>query len=260
MDFDTVKFINEVQKRPSIWNTKCSEYSDRKSKQTAWEELMNVYGAELPTKEKKQLGLNLQKKWRNIRDCFVKAHRAKETKHGSAVKKKNPYIFYDNLLFLKDTVYFKTTSSNVTIVKEDVTKSTENDDTLSSNTSSCVQKRSKKNKNKNRVGRELIGVLNRNLERKNFEDDEDRLFFLSLVKEFKKIPDHMRIQTKLEILRVIKDGQFSEYPEASWDYSKPNTYCGYQKAHYSGSKVLSQGAIGSPMEVHSPSSVDSSES
>ncbi|CAK1589984.1 unnamed protein product [Parnassius mnemosyne] len=258
MDFDTEKFINEVRKRPPIWNTKCSQYSDKKLKQTAWEELANVYGAELQIKEKKQLVLNLQKKWRNIRDCFVKAHKAKQTKSGSAAKKKIPYIFYDKLLFLKDTISFKTTISNVTVVKEDVIEAAENDDTIPSNTSSCTPKRRKKNKNNNRVNKELIGVLNRNLERKNFEDDEDRLFFLSLVKEFKKIPDHMRIQTKLEILRVIKDGQFSEYPKSSWDYS--NTYCEYQNAHYSRSKVPSQEIIENPIQVQSPSSTDSSDS
>lgn len=41
--------------------------------------------------------------------------------------------------------------------------------------------------------------------KKEFRSLFDRLLFLSLVKDFKKIPDHMRIQTKLDIFRVIND-------------------------------------------------------
>lgn len=77
--------------------------------------------------------------------------------------------------------------------------------------SSWAPKRNKKNKNDD-IGRELIGILNKNLETKNIEDDEDRLFFLSLVKEFKKIPEHIRMQTKMNVLKVIQEAQMSNYP------------------------------------------------
>lgn len=59
MDFDTEKFITEVQSRPPIWNTKCLEHSDRVAKQKAWEELATVYGAGLSTEKRKQLGKNV---------------------------------------------------------------------------------------------------------------------------------------------------------------------------------------------------------
>lgn len=69
----------------------------------------------------------------------------------------------------------------------------------------------KKNKNDD-IGRELIGILNKNLETKNVDDDEDRLFFLSLVKDYKKVPEHLRMQTKLNVLKVIQEAQMSNYP------------------------------------------------
>lgn len=162
--------------------------------------------------------MNLQKKWRNIRDCFVKAHKTKEAPSGSAAKKKCPYIFYDSLLFLKDTVSVNSTTSNVTLNSE-----TNNGDGIEEvqniavhSDPSWAPKRNKKNTNDD-VGKELIGILNKNLETKNAEVDEDRLFFLSLVKEFKKVPEHLRMTTKLEILKVIRDSQFSNYPN-TWDY------------------------------------------
>lgn len=164
--------------------------------------------------------MNLQKKWRNIRDSFVKAHKAKENKSGSEAKKKCPYVFYDNLLFLKDTVSVNLTSSNITsnteINNEDEIVEGQHT-TAHPSDSSWVPKRNKKNKNDD-IGRELIGILNKNLETKNVGDDEDRLFFMSLVKDFKKIPEHLRMQTKLDVLKVIQDAQ----RQNTWDWNIQN--------------------------------------
>lgn len=182
--------------------------------------------------------MNLQKKWRNIRDCFVKAHKAKETKSGSAAKKKCIYVFYDNLLFLKDTVSTNSTTSNITSNAE-----SNNEDeivggqhsTAHPSNSLRVLKRNKKNKNYD-IGRQLIGMLNKNLETKNVGDDEDRLFFMSLVKDFKKIPEHLRMQTKLDVLKVIQNAQMSNYPN-TWDWNIQNNpnrrHNSAQKRHHS---------------------------
>lgn len=166
----------------------------------------------------------------------MKAHKAKETKSGSAAKKKTSYVFYDSLLFLKDTVTVNNTTGNVTTENEDGNTAMQNEETLPSNTS-WAPKRSKKNNSDDLIGRELVGALNRNLERKSVEDDEDRLFFLSLVKEFKKIPEHMQMQSKLDILKVIKDAQIFNY--SNIDYPRPNSYRGYQTSHYSGNSPYS---------------------
>jgi len=56
MEFDTEKFILEIQNRQSLWNTKCSDHYDRNVKQREWEEMVNIYGAELSREEKKNLG------------------------------------------------------------------------------------------------------------------------------------------------------------------------------------------------------------
>lgn len=56
MDFDTEKFIIQIQNQPAIWNTKCADYSDRNLKQAAWEQIVNAYGAGVSTDEKKNLG------------------------------------------------------------------------------------------------------------------------------------------------------------------------------------------------------------
>lgn len=209
--------------------------------------------------------MTLQKKWRNIRDCFVKAHKAKDTKSGSAAKKKIPYVFYNNLLFLKDTISVNTTISNVTVDNEtnsDPNEVAQNDASAATNFP-WTPARKKQKKNDDHIGQELIQALNRNFENKKCEDDEDRLFFLSLVKEFKKIPDDLRMQTKLDLLKVIRDAQFSHYPTASW----ASPYRGYQTAHHPSNipstlpkqsyEVRKQPLQETVVQIQSPLSMDS---
>lgn len=40
--FDTEKFIEEIEKRPAIYDVNCSEYNDRNAKMTAWDEVCQV--------------------------------------------------------------------------------------------------------------------------------------------------------------------------------------------------------------------------
>lgn len=49
----------------------------------------------------------------------------------------------------------------------------------------------------------LLELLNKNVKKMESETDEDRLFFLSLVKEFKMVPQHLQLQTKCKIIQVI---------------------------------------------------------
>lgn len=133
-----------------------------------------------------------------------------------------------------------------------------NEDNPSSNTVLASKKRKKNNED--HIGAQLVGVLSKNLEKKNLDDDNDRLFFLSLVKDFKKIPDHLRMQTKLDILRVINDAQqFSDYyANTQWSSSRPNSYRGYQTTQYSRNNPNSQPMY--PSEFGRPHSQESAAS
>lgn len=50
--FDTELLIDEVQNRPAIWNTKCSEYKDRGAKKMCWEELTEIFCSAGDTRKK----------------------------------------------------------------------------------------------------------------------------------------------------------------------------------------------------------------
>ncbi|KAL4714347.1 hypothetical protein ACJJTC_009699 [Scirpophaga incertulas] len=223
MNFDTEKFIVEIQQRESIWNCQGAIYRNRDLKRKQWEELVEIFGKnEMTTEEKRSLGKELQKKWKNIRDNFVKALKDNVSRSGSAAKKKTQYIFYNNLMFLKDTVSINETDSNM--------PRQENDGNETENVTDPVipppPKRNKKKKKEDDIGVELINVLNKNVEFRKAEEDEDRLFFLSLVSEIKKVPEHIRLRTKAKIMQVITEAQTSgyNYCNSTWDYVRPFNY------------------------------------
>lgn len=60
-------FIRHVQNRPPLYNLRLP-LSDRTNakKNQLWKEISNIYGGELSPED-------LQKKWKYLRDCFVRA-------------------------------------------------------------------------------------------------------------------------------------------------------------------------------------------
>lgn len=159
-------------------------------------------------------GKSLQKKWKNIRDSFLRElRRVKGAKSGAAAKRKSPYV-YQNLMFLKDTVEPNTTESNV--------NDTENIVLPTPESVSQGQPRSKKKKEDNNLEKEdLVSVLkesiNSRTQRESFLEDEDRLFMLSLVKDFKKIPESAKLTTKMEIINLIHRAQNTRYDPSHYE-------------------------------------------
>jgi hypothetical protein len=44
MDIDSVQFIEEIEKRPAIWNMSSESYSDRNVMRKQWEEIVKLFG------------------------------------------------------------------------------------------------------------------------------------------------------------------------------------------------------------------------
>ena len=61
-NFDTDLFINEIEKRPSIWDMKYSDYKDRVIKKKHWEEIVDIFCPDGDVKEKHQVGKLTKKK------------------------------------------------------------------------------------------------------------------------------------------------------------------------------------------------------
>ncbi|CAG4971547.1 unnamed protein product [Parnassius apollo] len=62
-NFDTERFIIEVENRRGLWDLSSNDYSNKDVKRQLWLELINIFGGEsMEDKEKAELGMTLQKK------------------------------------------------------------------------------------------------------------------------------------------------------------------------------------------------------
>lgn len=161
-------------------------------------------------------GKSLQKKWKNIRDSFLRElRRVKGAKSGAAAKRKSPYVYFQHLMFLKDTVEPNTTESNINDAENIVPPTPES--------VSQGQPRSKKKKEDNNFEKEdLVLVLKESINSRSqresaLEDDDDRLFMLSLVKDFKKIPESAKLKTKMEMINLIHRAQSGIYDQNHYE-------------------------------------------
>lgn len=160
------------------------------------------------------LGASLQKRWKNLRDSFARELRKKKTtKSGSAAVKSTPYIYFQRLMFLENTMRNKETQSSIeedeTTVLQDVDERSDNEDlTMPQRPLSSGIKRPKMNP----VDKHFSDILTKSISLRESQtlpesDDEDKLFCLSLYKELKKVPQHVRIRTKIQLLEVIQRAQ-----------------------------------------------------
>ncbi|KAF7382930.1 uncharacterized protein V1477_007987 [Vespula maculifrons] len=217
MNFDTEKFILEIEAHKAIWDSSCNDYTNREIKKAQWEEIINIFASEdFTEKEKKEFGLNLQKRWKNLRSCFSReVRRMKNANNLSPASRKSPYIFYNQLQFLKN-INVDTNTENIYEENDPI-----EDGTLGPYSRHPTKLRKKSTDNTNE---ELINILQTSMGgrpwRETLEEDEDRMFLLSLLSSFKKIPEHKKSLTKIQIIQLIESAQFTDnFP----DLKRPQT-------------------------------------
>ncbi|XP_060845855.1 uncharacterized protein LOC132925477 [Rhopalosiphum padi] len=183
-------------------------------------------------------GLELQKKWKGIRDAYVKeVKNMKQVKSGSGAEKSS-YLYYRRLQFLQPTIKKNSTESSFEIA--DVG----GDGNLESSTETSIEEDSSRVPNEERTFKSPLqqrkkiklhpadehfaNIIEKSLNQRNTvdkkEDDEDKLFCLSLYKEIKKVPDAMRLKTKIEIYNLLLKNQAiqTHTQPSSTDTSKSN--------------------------------------
>ncbi|XP_054263765.1 uncharacterized protein LOC128987091 [Macrosteles quadrilineatus] len=217
-EFDTESFIIAVKERPCLWDISGADYANRGMKKEAWEEITQMFGGrdDATPKEKSELCANLQKKWRHLKDSYCREKRRLSCmKSGSAPDRKTPYVYFNILSFLNKAS--PPTTTQASIAREDIEThpGLETEDDIDSPTGPYQAKVvAKKKKQDDEVGKQLVNVLKQGNEDrkkmdKEFFKDEDKLFMMSLVNDFKKIPEHLKLSAKRQILTVIEEHQRS---------------------------------------------------
>ncbi|XP_037295505.1 uncharacterized protein LOC115451994 isoform X2 [Manduca sexta] len=102
--FDTETFIVAIQNRPIIWDSRLPEYSNKVAKRKAWEEINEIINSEFgeqTNEEKNACVVELQKKWKSIKDSYNREWlKEKNCPSGSGAKPRKQYVYYTLLSFL----------------------------------------------------------------------------------------------------------------------------------------------------------------
>ncbi|XP_058449605.1 uncharacterized protein LOC131429482 [Malaya genurostris] len=95
-EINTEDFIEEIRKRRAIWDLSGEEHRDRTMRSRQWEEVcisMVPNFSQLSIRQRMGIVIDLQKKWKHIRDALIKSLRCRR-------KRLKPYIYEKNLEFL----------------------------------------------------------------------------------------------------------------------------------------------------------------
>ncbi|XP_071439886.1 transcription factor Adf-1-like [Hetaerina americana] len=234
--FNIESLINEVRARPCLWDLGDPDYANKIKKYKAWEEVCegiipnwNKYSE----REKEERENEVQKRWRSIRDCYrreIKLQR-EESRLGSAAAPRKTYLYFNQLIFLKKSLgRKKTIQSNgfgaaqpnlvePLILMEmdgsynlkdendsstDIPVVTDSDDQMPHLEETPNQSKSKINPEEapyfdERVShafrRESLQIID--------NEDEDRLFLMSLIPSIKRLSANDRIGLRIEILKCV---------------------------------------------------------
>ncbi|KAF5277318.1 hypothetical protein FQR65_LT16008 [Abscondita terminalis] len=225
--FDTEKFIVHVQARECLWKISCAEYNNRDKKIKCWQEVCAEMFEEWETLDaatKRDKGIDLQKKWKNLKDRFMKDVRAeKEVRSGNAASKKKKYVYSEIMQFLMPQMERRRyhhsqikTESNVQGNEADAdavvvgsdnddVHEEDNNDVQTPTTVSNHQRKVPKSTQKQTFENKLLQILeNRETQQ---EDDEDLAFFKSILPSVKKLTDIQKTEFRLDVLNSLKKAQ-----------------------------------------------------
>ncbi|XP_071052963.1 uncharacterized protein [Onthophagus taurus] len=153
---------------------------------------------------------------RNLRTCFRREYEAqRKAPSGSGAKKRRKYLYFDQLLFLANSIENRETPGNV---MSPVTTNTDTDigeveimqpdlENPTPNNRNFISSTSKKYKSTKSYEESLLDTLR---EKKTEEVDEDRYFLLSLLPAFKKFDEEQKFTAKTEIMNVMRRVRLSK--------------------------------------------------
>ncbi|XP_044141669.1 uncharacterized protein LOC122931660 [Bufo gargarizans] len=110
------KLIILVQERPELWDTRSSAYQDRVRKEISWEKVARRLKPREWDKEdnrgRAELVKNVKVRWNSCRDQFRRELNEKG-RSGEGTSKKRPYIYTQQLSFLRPVMELRPTVDNL---------------------------------------------------------------------------------------------------------------------------------------------------
>lgn len=226
MNVDTEMIVNEVEKRPALWDSSSEEYKDRGSRPKVWYEICDsliVDFKEMGCSTQENWVEKIQTRWRTARDAYTRYKNG--NKQGKFKAKKLAY--FDNMRFLDRALLRKKASNNgVRNGSMDETAhglnsldKVEEDDCNPSPRQSAARQR-KRRLEESSFEERLLEMLKECVER---DDDADHCFFVSLLPTLKTFDDDQKLQFRMQVLGLmtqIKNNGTSQNQTRSYAVSK----------------------------------------
>ncbi|XP_049948240.1 uncharacterized protein LOC126456533 [Schistocerca serialis cubense] len=218
-EIDTELLITLVEVRPVLWDKTLDAYRDRIATKNAWREVCVALKQdfdEMEDKDKNVFGIEVIRRWTNLRDSFVKSNIKIQAakKSGSAAKKMKKYVYSDQLQFLKKLYDARETedsfqSERTARLEEDIETqgSVENTENVSGPFDTApTQQTSKSECHTNRKHRKPDAIEMKIL--RALEEDKPcskMSFLLSLKPHLEKFDEQDYLQFQMGVLKVIEN-------------------------------------------------------
>ncbi|XP_053616605.1 uncharacterized protein LOC128678787 [Plodia interpunctella] len=228
LEYDPENLIAEVKKRPGIWNFEHPDYRDKHLRHELWLEIVRELmdpDMKVSKSETRELELQIQKKWKSIRDCFQKYI-------SNPGRTRRPYIYNKQLQFLlksedsQDRDFdlgsedsnsrpqkkvWRTKKRLKLMNPEHQSSEDDNDNEESqevyveySNDADNVEVPAKIPRTSNTHSDFAFA----NVEVNKNDDDPDKLFLLSLLPHMKSIPEEFRLNVKMDLMQVLRNANY----------------------------------------------------
>ncbi|OWR45804.1 dorsal interacting protein 3 [Danaus plexippus plexippus] len=221
-EYDPESLIEEVKKRPGIWDFDNVDYRTKSTRHKLWTEVVNALmssDVKISKSERRELELQLQKKWKSMRDCFQKY-----ISHPNRTKR--PYIYSKHLAFLiKNQKEVPQTETGSSESEEGTSRKTswrrrkklklardssdDNDidkDDCRSNDGVTIEVPLKQPTYKPVIDEFAFASVDS--QSRTEQEDPDKLFLLSLLPHLKSVPEEMRLNIKMDIMQVLRNANY----------------------------------------------------
>ncbi|XP_071452665.1 uncharacterized protein [Hetaerina americana] len=192
------RLIEEVRKRPYLYDISLDEYKDIRKKDNSWAEIAQILNSDC---------LTVKKNWKKLRDCFRQAISRRTSENGQEPRNLKPWRYEKQMQFLLPSMTSRT--NHVTYSQHDCEGTTSDFGQMNGSGQAFViedivhQTGPKTNKRKSTA--EVDHVVDYFEESRNTSpklDDLD-LFFASACQSTRKLPRRFQNQIKRELLDSI---------------------------------------------------------
>ncbi|VIO90045.1 Uncharacterized protein BM_BM6406 [Brugia malayi] len=194
-----------VEQLPCLWNLACEDYRDRTKRRQGWSTVSRMLIHDFENKdltERQRIEKEIQSKWKNIRDCYVRDVRRK---NGEGIKSRGKrtreYIHAGLLAFLGTPCVTKPDS-----VHSSATDPGNSCDFVLDNTvKPFLDHSAEVNCNwikQEKLEEELRIILEKRCP--DPEDDEDSAFFSTLLPTIRNLDPEQKVEFRLEVLQALR--------------------------------------------------------